>query len=68
MTYNPNDILTAAQAAAYLRIESRDPAGTLAYYRRRRRLRGVRAGRHIRYRFSDLERFVDQQVCRKSGD
>lgn len=54
--------MTEDEAIKYLRldlIDVEDPAGTLAYYRRKGLLRGTQVGKCIRYRRVELERFLD---------
>lgn len=62
-TPSPQSLLNTAQAASFLGLEP----GTLINWRSTRRqiLPFVRLGRSIRYRQSDLEAFVEQNV---SGD
>jgi hypothetical protein len=56
------DVLTEQEAIKYLRLNEiniKDPAGTLAYYRRRGLLRGTQIGKCVRYRRVELERFLE---------
>jgi hypothetical protein len=56
------EVLTGEEAIRYLRLDQmavKDPAGTLAYYRRRGMLRGTQVGKCVRYRRVELERFLD---------
>ncbi len=54
--------MTEEEAARYLRLDLvsiKDPAETLAYYRRKGLLRGTQIGKCVRYRRVELERFLD---------
>ena len=51
-------MLRADEAAAYLGIDSKDPAQSLAYYRSKSLLRGVLIGRQIVYLVEELDRFI----------
>lgn len=56
------DVMTETEAARFLRLDLiriKDPAETLAYYRRKGLLRGTQIGKCVRYRRSELERFLD---------
>jgi hypothetical protein len=57
------EVLTEEEAIRYLRLDLiniEDPAGTLAYYRRKGLLRGSQIGKCVRYRRIELERFLDR--------
>lgn len=61
------DLLNAAEAAAYLRVKP----NTLAIWRSARRydLPFVKLGRVVRYRKEDLRRFIDNHLqTRSPGD
>jgi excisionase family DNA binding protein len=60
MVYYNSPLMDPDQAAAYLGVE---PA-TLAIWRSTRRypLRYVKVGRHVRYRKSDLDAFLDKRT------
>ena len=51
-------LMTAAEVVQKLRIESRNPARTLAYYRDQGKLRGVRIGKQFKYRPVDIDNFI----------
>lgn len=59
----PDELLTAEQAAAFLKVKP----GTLACWRTTKRypLKYTRVGKSIRYRLSDLQAFLS---ARDSGD
>ncbi|WP_341930193.1 helix-turn-helix domain-containing protein [Methyloversatilis discipulorum] len=59
----PEELLTAKQAAAFLKVKP----GTLACWRTTKRypLKYTRVGKSIRYRLSDLQAFL---AARDSGD
>jgi len=55
------EVLTEEEAIRYLRLDLvkvKDPAGTLAYYRRKGLLRGTQIGKSVRYRRVEVERFL----------
>jgi len=55
------ELLTAAEAIRYLRLdetEIADPARTLRYYRETGKLRATQVGRCLRYRRCELERML----------
>jgi hypothetical protein len=57
------ELLTNEEAIRYLRldlIDVEDPAGTLAYYRKKGLLRGTQVGKAVRYRRVELERLLDR--------
>ena len=57
------EVLTEAEAVRYLRLDliaTENPAGTLAYYRRKGLLRGTQIGKCVRYRRIELERFLER--------
>jgi hypothetical protein len=54
------EILTAAEVCKLLKLDVKCPRRTLAYYRDRGWLRGVRIGREFRYRAEDVQRFIDR--------
>ena len=57
------ELLTEGEAVRYLRldlIDIEDPAGTLAYYRKKGLLRGTQVGKAVRYRRVELDRLLDR--------
>jgi hypothetical protein len=60
-------VLSAQEAVAFLRIESGTPTDTLAYYRKRGKLRGKQVGHGMVYLLEDLVRFV-RDGADTSGD
>jgi len=57
-------VLTADEAAEFLRLDGGNPAETLRYYRETAGLRAVQLGRRVRFRLTDLLRFLDDQQAR----
>jgi len=56
-------VLTAAEVAAFLRLDGNGKAErTLKYWRDEGLLKGVRLGRKVRYRLSDVEAFLDHKA------
>ena len=53
------DILTAEEAAVYLRLPG---AASVRKFYRDGRIRGRRIGKHIRFKLSDLDAFVEKQL------
>jgi hypothetical protein len=56
------EVMTEDEVIRYLRldlIDIKDPGETLAYYRRRGLLKGTQIGKCIRYRRTEVERFLD---------
>lgn len=57
--HQPEQLLTTEQVAEWLQI----PADTVAWWRKRRRgPKAVTVGRHVRYRPSDVEAWLEQQA------
>ena len=57
------DLLTEEEAIRYLRLDdAKDPAQTLYRYRQKGLLKGTQVGRWVRYRRSELEKFLDNQT------
>ncbi|MCC6678947.1 MAG: helix-turn-helix domain-containing protein [Phycisphaerales bacterium] len=57
------DLLTEEEAIRYLRLDLIDvesPEDTLRRYRRQGLVRGTQVGRCVRYRRSELERFLER--------
>jgi predicted DNA-binding transcriptional regulator AlpA len=59
-TYENNQLLTPAQTSEFLGMSTQ----TLAIWRcnKRYNLNYVKVGRYVRYRFSDILRFIDDQT------
>ncbi len=56
------EVMTEAEVIQFLRLDLigiRNPSETLSYYRRRGLLRGTQIGKCIRYRRTEVERFLD---------
>lgn len=56
------ELLTEDEAVQYLRLDTidvKDPAGTLAYYRRKGVLRATQVGKCVRYRRIELDRLLE---------
>jgi len=57
------ELLTEQEAILYLRIEAdKNPRRTLKYYREKGLLRATNVGRHLFYRRTELERFLELQT------
>lgn len=59
------EVLTEDEAVRYLRldlIDVKDPGDTLRYYRKCGLMRATQLGKAIRYRRSELDRFLEQQT------
>lgn len=57
------DLLTEEEAIRYLRLDIIDvesPADTLRRYRKQGLVRGTQVGKCVRYRRTELERFLDR--------
>ena len=57
------ELLTEAEAVRYLRldiIDVEDPGDTLRRYRKLGLVRGTQVGKCVRYRRTELERFLDR--------
>ncbi len=58
---NLNQLLTVEDLAAYLEV----PVATVYAWRHHRNgPPGFRVGRHLRFRWSDVERWIDDQIGR----
>ncbi len=66
MTYRPDVLLNAADAAEFLGVRMQ----TLAIWRStgRYRIPYVKVGRAVRYRRSDLERFLESRTVMHTGE
>jgi len=56
------ELLTSEEAIRYLRLDvdgPKNPVETLRYYREKGHLKGIKVGRHMRYRRSDLDAFFE---------
>lgn len=53
-------LMTEAEAARFLRIDSAAPSLAFARYRRKGWLRGVQVGKSIRYALPDLMAFLEK--------
>ena len=57
------ELMTAAEAIRYLRLDDTDvadPERTLRYYREKWALRGTQVGRRVRYRRIELDQLLDR--------
>ncbi len=60
----PN-LLTEEEAIRYLRLDidgPTQPENTLKYYREKKKLKGTRVGKQLRYRRKSLEEFLDKMT------
>lgn len=56
------EVLSTAEAMLYLRLpDSKRGVRTLRYYQTSGKLKGFRAGKEIKYRLAELQRFVREQ-------
>jgi hypothetical protein len=60
-------VLTAEETISLLRLDGEHPERCLKYWRDRGLLRGVRLGKTLRYRLSDIEAFLAQKVRESSN-
>lgn len=62
-THHPDQLLTPSETKAMLGLKSE---GTLQVWRSTRRypLPWVKVGRHVRYRLSDVEKFIESRTER----
>ena len=51
-------VLTAVEAAEFLRLDGKHPERTLKYWRDEGELMGIQLGRRIRYRLEDVMSFL----------
>ena len=62
-------VMTAEEVGDFLRLAGNGKAErTLKYWRDQGLLRGVRLGRKVRYRLSDVEAFLDRKVGAESDN
>ncbi len=57
------EVMTEEETIRYLRldlVDIKNPAETLAYYRKKGLLRGTQIGKCIRYRRVEVERFLEE--------
>jgi len=54
-------VLTLKELIELLRIEGKNPERTIKYYRDVGLLRGIKLGRHLRYRLEDVQEFLAQK-------
>ncbi|MBW3599074.1 MAG: helix-turn-helix domain-containing protein [Planctomycetes bacterium] len=66
MTYTPDKLLTAEEAAEMLGIAQQ----TLSVWRSsgRYKLAYIKVGRNVRYRKSEIERFLEQNTVTHTGE
>jgi excisionase family DNA binding protein len=55
-------VLTAEEAAEFLRLDGKNPDRTLKYWRDEGELAGFRLGRRIRYRLEDVLSFLAKKA------
>jgi hypothetical protein len=56
------EIMTPAEAARFLRIDSANYERTLSHYREKGKLHGTRIGKTLKYTRKELERFAERMT------